>query len=214
MTQGFWPRWRADWVLLRLELAVGALALLLGGSLLYLVWGQRVDAYRQDEKARHALAAARSQLTQAQNEKSELQGNEADYRALVSRGVLADEKRLEWVEALKSVGQMAGRRRTSYEIQPQRLFEWGNSNGLFETRASRVKLHIEALHEGWLLDFFEQLAPKAPGFTVLRSCELQRSNQPMTREAGLPTVLPLIAECELDWLTLGRPVATEAGEGS
>jgi hypothetical protein len=66
-----------------------------------------------------------------------------------------------------------------------------------------MKLELDMLHEGDLLQLTESLNANNAASSMLRDCEIVRLNT-----NGLPSnqlIANLHAQCELDWLTLREP---------
>jgi hypothetical protein len=74
-----------------------------------------------------------------------------------------------------------------------------------------MKLDLDMLHEGDILQLVESLAKKNTATFVLRDCELTRlnlSSELMSKQL----IANLHAQCELDWLTLHEPAAVVQAE--
>jgi hypothetical protein len=89
----------------------------------------------------------------------------------------------------------------TYEIAPQQVFQISPeiSTGELELRGSKMKLQMELLHEGDLLNFLDDL--KTKGLYTVQDCTLKRINT----IAETPLSPRLAAECNLYWLTIDKP---------
>ena len=192
---------RASWAMLGVSIAV-AIALGLGGK-----W------YLEHEKrerltAGQRLEQSRARLEIARRERDALRESAEVFRALVDRGLLQGERRLDMVELVNGLRARYQLFSLDYEIAPQRALQLpgGRIYPAVDVLASRVKLRMRALHEGDVLGFVEELAASRQGFFPLDRCALRRV------EAASPdAIAPRVeAECAFEWITLkeknaGRP---------
>ena len=129
----------------------------------------------------------------------------ADYYprfvALYRQGVIGDEHRLSWVEALRGAGSALALPELSYEIGAQTLYapDFPLDNGPFDVRVSEMALSLGLVHEGDLMRLLGMLEARAEGLFSVRACQLVR----VSRAASAVGVgANLRAECTLDWFTL------------
>jgi len=192
---------RGAWVMLVLATAASA-GLALGGK-----WYLEHER-RERQSSGQRLEQARSRLENARRERDSLRESADIYRALVERGLLLGERRLDMVELINGLRTKHQILSLDYEIAPQRplQFAGGRVFPLVDVLSSRVKLRIRALHEGDVMGFVEGLAASRQGFFPLDRCALKRL------EATSPDALqPRVeAECAFEWITLkeknaGRP---------
>lgn len=178
-------------------LAAAVMAALAGGLIL---WSQAAEQGADQERAE---AQARynqidNQLRQVRIEEQRIK-NESDlFLRLKDRGVVGDERRLEWTETLRELQQEMRLPQMNYEFAPQKDLEDGGRDNLF--RQSPMKLHLQLLHEEDLLNFLGRLQQRAQALIVTRSCTLTRL--PATATERKDTLAQLDADCQLDWVTL------------
>ena len=160
-------------------------------------------ARQAESKAKAAeLAAANSHnaTLRLQQEEQTIRAQIAAYQALVAHGIVGPERRLDWVELMRSVQHERKLLGLEYEIQPRqpwpgRLAPVGGHAFMHST----VKVQIPLLHEEDLLRFLGDVHAHAAAYTRLRSCRLQR----MPARTGDSNLAPQInAECQMDWITL------------
>ena len=192
---------RGAWLMLVLAAAASA-GLAFGGK-----WYLEHER-RERQSSGQRLEQARSRLENARRERDSLRESADIYRALVERGLLLGERRLDMVELINGLRAQNQILSLDYEIAPQRplQFAGGRVFPLVDVLSSRVKLRIRALHEGDVMGFVEGLAASRQGFFPLDRCALRRL------EAASPDALqPRVeAECAFEWITLkeknaGRP---------
>jgi hypothetical protein len=187
---------------------------------LAMIGGAGGAAYLALDAARHAhseLAAAQkardeidARWKRVRSEETEIRQNLALYGALQARGVVGDERRLEWTELLKDV---SARRRLSglrYEFSPQRALD-ATSAGASAARAaappdqdayvSTLTLEVDLLHEDDLIHLLDDLRAQASALVQVKRCSVARL--PQTSDG--PRRANLHAACQLDWITLRAP---------
>jgi hypothetical protein len=184
-------------------LAVGMVLAACGGGVYYT--GQLL------EQARKELAAARGELTEARK-RVQQSGEERDmistyvgpYTALVERGVIGEEQRLSWVDALREANNQAQLFGVEYEVLAQQPYSFTTEvqAGGLPVQQSLMKLKFGLLYEDDLLTFFRTLQAKSVGAFALNQCMIERLSREATRPANAPT---LRAECELAWITIAAP---------
>lgn len=161
-----------------------------------------VDQTRAQHKS--ALAerqAIQGRLSRATDEEREIREKLVDYRNLLASGVIGDERRLEWVEA---IGQIKNERKLfeiKYQIEPQRTLELPGitRSSEVEFRVSALKVEMQLLHEGDLFVFLDGLRQKLKSHVLVRSCSILR----LDRSGGDRGVAPrLRADCVIDLVTI------------
>ena len=187
-----WRELRGSWLILAVSIALSAG--IVAGSHWYL-GKERHDSSVFSQRLRETRARVES----ARRERDSLAESADVFRALVERGLLQTEQRLDLVElvnALRVRHQLFG---LDYEIAPQRplALASGRSFLAVDVLASRVKLRARALHEGDILGFIDDLTRSRQGFYPVDRCVLRRL------EAPADAIEPHVeAECTLEWITL------------
>lgn len=165
------------------------------------------------KQGRVALAAAQKQLNEARD-RVQRSGTERDmiteyvgpYTALVERGVVGEEQRLAWVDALRAANTQAQLYGVDYEVgarQPYAFSAEVEAGGL-PVQQSVMKLNFGILYEDDLLAFFRALQAQNAGLFSLNQCVLAR----VARDARRPVNAPALrAQCELAWITIPPPSA-------
>lgn len=181
---------RASWILLALSL-LATIAIGAGGH-----WATERDK-REGGQAQKRVAEARSRLDGARRERDNLTESAEVFRALVDRGILQDERRLDLIELVSELRKRHGLLALEYEILPQRPLP-GATFASVEVLASRVKLTARALHEGDVLGFVDDLARSPRGLYPVDRCILRRVDD----SSGLAMRARVEAECSLEWITI------------
>lgn len=193
----------------RLQLALlAALAMIGGGgAAAYLA----LDAARHTRDELSVAQRARDEIDarwkRVRGEESETKQNLALYSALQARGVIGDERRLEWAELLKAVSDRWRLTNLHYEFSPQRPLDAPNAAGNATANAapeahdayvSTLTLDVDLLHEEELLHLLDDLRTQASALVQVRSCSVAR----LPPKSDGPRRANLHAACQLDWITL------------
>ncbi len=197
---------RGDLRHLRLPIA-GCLALVLAGAACLFA----AYSYLQETRKLGAAASARraevqAKLASATEEGREIKASLQQYQALAARGIVGEEKRLDWVDTVTAVKNERRLFNIRYSIEPQQELDYpGFSRGSgVKFMVSRVKISMKLLHEEDLLNFLDDLARRGKSYLSVRSCDVRRES----RGSGGTTLAPrLQADCEFDLITirLGKP---------
>lgn len=146
------------------------------------------------------LAEAVARLEQVQKDKQDFQTYAEQYQSLIDQGVIGEDRRLDWIEAIEKVRAEERVFRVKYAMAPQKTFNPAPvpAPSSFEMKVSAVTLQLDLLHEGQLLDFLDELRARSKGFYLLDKCAIERSGGVLE----LRYAPQLKAECALNWLTM------------
>lgn len=200
---------RADWKKLRSPVIAFLVVLLLMVALVYF-------AHTKKDAAVEALANQKVQLQQATQryqssgaEKNNIIKYLPQYQALISRGTVGEERRLEWVDALRNIHKNQKLFSIQYNIGVQEPYKttFSLNAGQFKITRSIMRLELAMLHEGDLLTLLEGLAAQQTTPFIVRQCEMTRQNA----NIGNSLTPNMQAKCELDWITIHEPISASAG---
>ncbi|HMM74292.1 MAG TPA: hypothetical protein PJ986_01200 [Gammaproteobacteria bacterium] len=203
---------RADWSVLRGALGVFASCALLSAIMLGATHFFAEDM-ASEFRAHHGKFrdASRKYLSVDQDERA-IAEHYPHFVDLYRRGVIGDEHRLSWVEALRGAAADLALPALSYDVEAQQPYQpdYPLATGAFDVRVSRMHLSAGLLHEGDLESLLEELARRAEGLYSVRACDLRRSAGEARPGARL------VADCLLEWYTLelrGSHIDLAAEEG-
>ena len=186
---------------LRLPMAT-CLVLVLSSVACYLAAG---DYLQETKKAGAATSAQRievqSRLARATEEEREIKASLQQYQALAARGMVGEEKRLDWVDTITAIKNERRMFNVSYAIEPQKALDYPGftAGGGADFMMSRVRMEIQLLHEEDLLNFIDDLGKRGKSYLSVRSCDVQRTE----RGTGGATLAPrLRAACVFDLITI------------
>ncbi|MES2117408.1 MAG: hypothetical protein V4578_19765 [Pseudomonadota bacterium] len=202
------PYWLREFALIRwgvaavlASVAIGVTAVLLSNATLRTASASRSHVQQQRD-------AAYARYAYADNEKRDIRAFQPQFTALRARGLVGEENRLAWLDAIRHIQEERGLLPISYDIAPQQPVapDPAVATGDYQLRASRVTVRMDMLHELDLFNFLEDL--RARGYFAVQDCGLKRLNNAAGQtDAPTPTVS---AECTLNWLTL-LPAAPGGG---
>lgn len=197
------PYWIAEFALISRPVLAFAATLLIGTAAV-LLSREQLDERRADLRhAQQLRSAAFDRFSQVDQEKREMRDYEMPFIALRDQGLIGAERRLEWIDAIRQIRAQRNLLAINYEFdaqQPLRL-DTALALGDYQLLASRMRLHLDLLHEGDLFNFLEDLKQKH--YYSVQDCSLKRNT--LTQGALLAPALS--ADCTLHWLTLGRAKA-------
>lgn len=168
----------------------------------------------QQEKAmqtqKNLLNSAKQRFQSSGIEKETITEYLPRYQALIQKGFVGEERRLEWVSALRAQHQNFKLFSIKYSIGLQEPYKasFAPSVGGFALNRSVMTLDLDMLHEEDILQLTEALSTQNNEVFMLRDCEITRLNTGGTLSNQLTPNLH--AKCELDWLTLREPAPIQA----
>jgi hypothetical protein len=183
------------WPFAAAVLALAAAVLFILGSLYYLDVQQRGDAL-----SKRALEAARQRVDNANQEAADLRTSVDIFKQLTDRGVFNTESRLDWIELFKRLKTKHRLIALGYELAPQRQLQLpgGRVFPSIDPLGSRIKLTVQAYHDGDLIGFLEEFSQLKNGFYPIDRCSIRR----LSDAVNDPGAAHIEAECLLDWVTL------------
>jgi hypothetical protein len=193
-----------DWKRLQGPMLVLGIALVLVGLLAFY-------AKQYHDEQEQALQAQRSQLNQAR-QKFLSSGQEREmivqylpkYQYLLASGFVGEERRIEWIEALRQIHLQHKLFSIDYNISQQVVAQpsYLPNLGGFVLHASTMHLDFGMLHEGDLLTLLDNLRAQFNTF-VVRECTITKPSGLKMNTSQLTDYLK--ASCEIDWITLRDP---------
>lgn len=132
------------------------------------------------------------------------------YQRLIQEGWVGEERRIDWVDNLRSIHQQQKLFGINYSIGAQERYTplFAVNMGSFILHRSVMKLELSMLHEGDLLTLLAALDAAQTAPFIVRECEVSRqTDKPATK-----LVPNFLANCELDWLTIHEPQAVRANQ--
>lgn len=182
------------------------------GAALILVVLLVTYAEQYKSKVQQALQQQQNELNQARQryqssglEKETIVKYLPSYQRLIGDGFIGEERRLGWIDNLRTIRQENRLFDINYSIEAQEDYKptFTLSLGPFGLRRSIMKLNLSMLHEGDLITMTEALKAKETTPFILRQCEITR----VAASTASKLAPNSQASCELDWLTIYEPQA-------
>ncbi len=193
---------------LQLPLLVLASVLVLCAVLIGFAYRYSVSQQQLLQTQQSLLNTARQHYQSAGIEKDTIITYLPQYQTMIDKGFVGEERRIEWVDALREQHKKYKLFGVNYSISQQEKYQpsFASNIGGFVLNRSIMKLNLDMLHEGDILQLVESLATNKTSPFMLRDCELTRLNT-SSEQMSRQLVANLHAQCELDWLTLHEPVS-------
>ena len=147
---------------------------------------------------------AKNRITRSGQERGIIERYIEPYRELERSGIVGEERRIGWIDALRAANQEADLFGVEYEVSPQQAYSFSGEvgAGALTVHQSLMKLRFALLHEGDLFRFFDALAAQKDGRFSVNQCSLTRLPVDLAVPINQPT---LSAHCELAWITIAGP---------
>jgi hypothetical protein len=131
-----------------------------------------------------------------------------DFISLRDKGVIGQERRLNWIETLQGESTRLRLPDLKYRIEAQTEFIPGYpiETGLFRLYYSPMKLDLYLLHEVDLRRLFQGLNAHAEGSFTPASCRLSILGKNLNSTQG-----NIRAECELRWFNIRKADGNKVG---
>ncbi len=193
------PTWRDELALL--SPAAGMLAGCVAAAVVLLALAGWYRA-RQEAALAHAVqarAASAARIRDIETDRQDLAQFAPRFALLQAGGMIGDENRLAWIEAIKRIQNSRKLVSASYEIEPQQTIaaKVPLALGSYQLRGSRMHVELGMVHELDMFNFLDDL--RAAGLFTVQDCQIKRNDIP-AEAVGLAR---LSASCTLIWLTLG-----------
>lgn len=168
------PYWLAEFRLIRTAVITALATLVIGISLVVITWNSQQQADDELARAQRLRDTAYARYTHVDNEKRDIRNFQQRYVELVQRGLIGEERRLDWVDAIRQAQEGQQLPPLTYEMDPQQpvRLEAALDLGAYQLRGSRMRVHMELLHEMQLFDFFADLHER--GFFAVQDCTVKR----------------------------------------
>jgi len=201
-----------EWRQLRVPGAFAAASLAVLVAVVYVGSGWLAEKENAYNRARSELARAASQYRSASDDTAVYDQYTTRFRELEESGMIGEERRLAWIEALQSANRALRLPTLRYEIEPRQPVSLsgvdvdGRHIALYR---STMTLEIGALHEGDVLSLLRSLGEEPAGIMEAESCLFGRA-RPAGSLSFDPQRANLDVTCRLHWYTLAITPEGEA----
>lgn len=193
-----------DWKRLQIPMLVLGAALVVVGLLAFYAKSYHHEKQQALDVQRSLLNQARQKYLSSGQEREMIVQYLPQYQDLLAAGFIGEERRIEWIEAIRQIHLQHKLFSIDYNISQQTVAHpsYLANLGNFILHASTMHLEFGMLHEGDLLTLLDNMRAQFNTF-VVRECTVTRP----TRQTINPGVITdyLNASCEIDWITLRDP---------
>ena len=200
---------KQDWQRLQVTITVLVVVVIAVIALFSLAQKFSSEQEKALQQQQNLLNSARQRFQSSGIEKQTITEYLPQYKALINRGLIGEERRLEWVDELRKQHQLNKLFSIKYSIGLQEPYKpsFAANLGGFILNRSTMMLDLDMLHEEDILQLTEALSKKDKEVFMLRDCEITRLNAGGVLSNQL--IANLHAKCELDWLTLREPATIQ-----
>ncbi|MGZ8262440.1 MAG: hypothetical protein ACXW11_11315 [Methylotenera sp.] len=201
-----------DWRKLQPPLLILGAVIILVALMFGLAQNYSASQEQALQTQQNLLNAARQRYQSSGTEKDTITEYLPQYQALINKGFVGEERRIEWVDELRAQHKNHKLFGIKYSISQQEDYKptFAPTLGGFVLHRSIMKLDLDMLHEGDILQLTDSLSAKNAAPFMLRDCEITRLNAGGALSKQL--IANLHAQCELDWLTLREPAPIQTAE--
>jgi hypothetical protein len=188
---------------------VRQLALPLAAFIVLLTAGAWLVFWVQDKSAAEARTLAQVRLDRTQikerlmriaEEEREVREKLKVYQQLKDLGILGEEQRLEWADAMSRIRSELELPDLRYRVDKQRpLVSLPGKPGTVDFYSSTMRVELALLHEGDLFGLLWALRSSGKAYYAVRRCGIARTGV----AAATANLAPrLRADCEIDLITI------------
>jgi len=186
----------------QLALPLAAFLVLVSAGAWLVLWvkDKNVAEARILAAARQERTAAKERLMRIAEEEREVKEKLKVYQQLRDLGIIGEEQRLEWADAMKRIRGELEVPDLRYRVERQRsLVSVPGKPGSVDFFASTMRVEMALLHEGDLFSFLWALRTSGKAYYAVRRCAINRTGQ----SALVANLAPrLRADCEIDLITI------------
>ncbi|THB67672.1 MAG: hypothetical protein D6B27_04130 [Gammaproteobacteria bacterium] len=153
-------------------------------------------------KARNNLQSKRSAYEELIQKNNLFVEYAKKFNQLKSKGMVGNENRLSWIEALQHANSSLKLPQINYNISPQKLIPPEMIDpAIIEVSVTRtaMELQLEMLHEGDLFHLLEVLKQKSGGYFILDECTMNQTRRFKEEEIDI-TKANIRSNCKLSWI--------------
>nr|VFJ92141.1 MAG: hypothetical protein BECKLFY1418A_GA0070994_10216 [Candidatus Kentron sp. LFY] len=198
-----------DWQMIRNASIFLGISALIGASVMIIAATFLTKAKDQHHAQERRLDDARIRYQRLGEEKAMIDAYSPRFQDLVRDGLIGKERRLTWLDTLRSAARRIGLPELRYTISSRKPHapNFPVHDGPYRIQVTDMQLTMGLLHEGDLFSLLTELDRHAVGTYHVVYCGLRRAR----RSLAFPNVLApgidranLHAQCTLRWYTLER----------
>lgn len=178
-----------------------SLSIIISASVVYGAYYFQKKMLLEYNKANSAFQSISGKYLAVDEEEKLIQSFLPEFVSLYEKGIIGEEQRLNWIEALRSIGTSLNLPALNYQIQSQQEYtpSYPLNLGKYKLYSSLMQLDMQLLHEGDLFRVLEALDKQAKGSYTVSSCMIDPVGNTITDK---PDAANISAHCELLWFTI------------
>ena len=192
---------KVEWIVLRGALGLFAVCFIIGSAVIGASYYFREEMAAEFNTHQARFRDVSRKYLAVDDEERIIVESYPKFLKLHKDGILGQEHRLSWLEALRHAGERIKLPEISYRIKSRDVYvpEFKVDLGAYNIYVSEMNLTLGLLHEGDLMGILEILNRDAEGLYSVSKCEARRTNEQLTIDVNRPTIK---ADCSLNWYTV------------
>ena len=197
------PESKIDWSVLRSAIIVFVISLTISASLVTGTWYYKEHMELKYNVNKKRFQTVSNQYLAVDQEEKLVRQYYPEFINLYNKGIIGQERRLNWIEILHNSSEHSKFISLRYEIDPQAQYtpDYTLNYGIYKLFNSSMKLNMDLLHMGDLRKLIDDLDRNAQGIFNITNCKLKRASSDHFELEIKPNIA---AECELHWLNIKR----------
>ena len=189
---------------LRLSLVLFLVVTILSGSAWFSAFSYSSRQIDEQGKLKLKYAKNKQRYIDANNDLSAYEKYRDRYLKYKKEGLIGEEDRLSWIEAIESFAKELKLPSLRYEIEPQQHIEPTNTNSVvgIEARASSMKIIADVLHEGDFMEMLNRLKKRTKGNFKVKECRLTSTAYQFEKLSYRHDRAYISVNCSLNWYTV------------
>lgn len=206
-----------DWQIIKRSVSILIIVITVIGAICGFSYYLHEDSARNYRNARNNLDSIKSNYEDLIKRNNIYVEYAKKYQQLKAKGVIGQENRLTWIEALQETNRSLKLPSLQYTISPQQDYQLeliGSDFYDVQVKKTDMSINMGLLHEEDMLNILAGLQNKARGHYLIDDCTITPSNIPKTiSEIEISKPL-LTADCNIHWLqvTLMTPENIAGGQ--
>lgn len=197
------PENKIDWSVLRGAIIVFVISLTISASLIAGTWYYKENMEVKYNVNKKRFQTVSNQYLAVDQEEKLVRQYYPEFINLYNKGIIGQERRLNWIEILHNSSEHSKFISLRYEIDPQAQYtpDFTLNYGIYKLFNSSMKLNMDLLHMGDLRKLIDDLDRNAQGIFNISNCKLKRTGDGRFELEIKPNIA---AVCELHWLNIKR----------
>ncbi len=192
-----------DWKLIKRSVIALISCIVIIGSITGVSYFINDESLRSYQNAKNGLDSIKSNYEDLINKNNIYVEYAKKFQQLRRKGIIGQENRLTWIEALQQTNQTLKLPSLQYTISPQQDYPLeliGNDFYDVQVKKTGMSINMGLLHEEDMLNILTGLQNKARGHFLIDDCTITPSQIPNSIEEFEISKPVLNADCNIHWL--------------